>query len=96
MNKNRKRTFDDAFENENQEDYVYGIISTGVDWIYLKISSNFISITPIADAQHITLSESAIGDIKLENNINEVLGTIVWLLEDRKKLIQRPKKQRTV
>lgn len=74
MNKSRKRNYDEAFPNE---DYVYGIITTSVDCIYIKLSNNNISIMPISKAQHLDLEDSSIESIELEVQLNKVVGIIV-------------------
>lgn len=63
MNNKRKRTYDDAFADD---DFIYGIISTGVDWVYLKLSNNNISMMAIAKAQHLDLVNSSIGSFELK------------------------------
>lgn len=51
---------------------------------------------PIADAQYINISETSINNNKniFEDQVNRVVGTIVWLLNDRKKLSQVKKRLR--
>lgn len=74
MNKNKKRNYDEVFTGN---EYIYGIVSTAVDWIYIKLSDNGISILPIADAHHLQLSIASIDTIQFEEQLSKIIGTIV-------------------
>ncbi|CAG8732262.1 45042_t:CDS:2 [Gigaspora margarita] len=76
---NRKRKIDETLDYE----YVYGIVSTGTEWIFLLHTTDNIYCTG-QKVYHIPLNENSLNDdTELRRNVKEILEIIIGILEDR-------------
>ncbi|CAG8758614.1 24026_t:CDS:2 [Dentiscutata erythropus] len=91
---NKKRTADQAFNNDGY-DYLYGIVSTGVDWHFIMFTSDGLYCTSKSEYQ-IDLTKKVIRENQeiLRNNIKEIIGIIVGLLKDRVTVCDKPESKR--
>ncbi|RIB25062.1 hypothetical protein C2G38_2031366 [Gigaspora rosea] len=90
--KNKKRKIDETLDYE----YVYGIVSTGTEWIFLLHTTDSIYCAS-QKVYHIPLYENSLkDDTELRCKIKEILETIIGILEDRANVDSSPvkKKQR--
>ncbi|CAG8672170.1 18837_t:CDS:2 [Dentiscutata erythropus] len=80
---NKKRTVDQAF-NDDGYDYLYGIVSTGVDWHFIMFTSDGLYCTSKTEYQ-IDLTKKVLRDSRenLRDSIKQIIGIIVGLLKDR-------------
>ncbi|RHZ80755.1 hypothetical protein Glove_132g73 [Diversispora epigaea] len=81
MNK-RKRSAEQAFEND--EDYLYGIVSTATEWHFIKLATEGLYCTSKSEYR-INLSKTALKkDIdSIRKDVKKVIGVVVGLLRDR-------------
>ncbi|KAF0492563.1 crinkler family protein [Gigaspora margarita] len=90
-NKNKKHKLDELYPDQAYSEYVYGIVSTGTDWYFLKHTPDQIFCSQVSD--HIPLVTTQLNnDEDLRKGIKTVLGKIIWILKDRDR---SNKRQRT-
>ncbi|CAH1768564.1 5492_t:CDS:2 [Entrophospora sp. SA101] len=76
----RKRKAEKAFESDYE--YIYGIVSTGMDWFFLLYTMDGIYCTSKTE-YHISLTKASLKDCTaLKSNVKRILEVIVGLLED--------------
>ena len=92
MNKSKRKQDDDDF------DYLYGIVTTGQDWHFLLYSPGKISkASDTAYSIEFTkkaLNQNSNSYKSLCNSMKEVLGIIVGLLKDRACAEEEPDRKR--
>jgi len=87
----RKRKASEAFDDDF--DYLYGIVTTAIDWYFIMYTPERIYCTK-AD-YHIDLTEDILDDdAKLRQGVKEIMGVIVGLLKDRVEVDDSPDKKR--
>ncbi|RHZ50846.1 hypothetical protein Glove_490g17 [Diversispora epigaea] len=81
MNK-RKRTADQAFQND--ENYLYGIVSTATEWHFIKLATEGLCCTSKSEYR-INLSKTALKEDleSIRKGVKIVISIIVGLLRDR-------------
>ncbi|CAG8840463.1 14305_t:CDS:2 [Gigaspora margarita] len=81
MNK-RKRTADQAFQND--DDYLYGIVSTATEWHFIKLTTEGLYSTSKSEYR-INLSKTALKEDleSIRKGVKTVISIIVGLLKDR-------------
>ncbi|RHZ89257.1 hypothetical protein Glove_16g217 [Diversispora epigaea] len=81
MNK-RKRTADQAFQND--DDYLYGIVSTATEWHFIKLATEGLYCTSKSEYR-INLSKTALKEDleSIGKGVKTVIGVVVGLLRDR-------------
>ncbi|RIB17462.1 hypothetical protein C2G38_2037723 [Gigaspora rosea] len=88
--KNRKKKNDETLDYE----YVYGIVSTGVEWIFLLYTTDSIYCTS-QKVYRIPLDENSLNDdTELRRNVKEILEIIIGILEDRANVDSSPAKKK--
>src|SRR5688572_20833212 len=80
MNK-KKWKVDEAFDLNY--DYVYGIVSTGIDWYFILHSTESIYSMSRTEYQILLTEDALKDDTELRKNVKRVLEVIVGLLKDR-------------
>ncbi|RIB16147.1 hypothetical protein C2G38_2143232 [Gigaspora rosea] len=87
-NKNKKRKLDELYPDQAYSEYVYGIVSTGTDWYFLKHTPDQIFCSKASD--YIPLVTTQLNnDEDLRKGIKTVLGKIIWMLKDRDRTNKR-------
>ncbi|PKK60551.1 hypothetical protein RhiirC2_761679 [Rhizophagus irregularis] len=87
----RKRKASEAFDDDF--DYLYGIVTTAIDWYFIMYTPERIYCTK-AD-YHIDLTEDILDDdAKLRQGVKEIMGVIVGLLKDRVEVDDAPDSKR--
>ncbi|CAG8598947.1 23525_t:CDS:2 [Gigaspora margarita] len=80
-NKNKKHKLDDLYPDQAYLEYVYGIVSTGTNWYFLKHTPDQIFCSQAFD--YIPLVTTQLNnDEDLRKEIKTVLGKIIWMLKD--------------
>ncbi|PKC63927.1 hypothetical protein RhiirA1_537427 [Rhizophagus irregularis] len=83
----RKRKASEAFDDDF--DYLYGIVTTAIDWYFIMYTPERVYCTK-AD-YHIDLTEDILeDDAKLRQGVKEVMRVIVGLLKDRVEVADSP------
>ncbi|PKY23760.1 hypothetical protein RhiirB3_438067 [Rhizophagus irregularis] len=81
MNK-KKRKVDEAFDS-NYYNYVYNIVSTGIDWYFILYSTKGIYSMSRTEYRISLTKDILKDDTELCKNVKRVLEVIVKLLKDR-------------
>ncbi|CAG8713107.1 9989_t:CDS:2 [Cetraspora pellucida] len=93
MNK-RKRTADEAF-NGGDYDYLYGIVSTAMNWHFIMFISDGIFYTSNSEYQINFTKKALKGNHKnLRDDIKQIISIIVELLKDRISACDEPKSKK--
>ncbi|RHZ74994.1 hypothetical protein Glove_218g34 [Diversispora epigaea] len=90
----RKRIASEAFDDEF--DYLYGIVSTAMDWHFIMYTPE--KVYRVKDDYHVPLTENVLeNDTELRRDVKKVMEVIVGLLKDRVNVDDSPaiKKART-
>ncbi|RIA90961.1 hypothetical protein C1645_768563 [Glomus cerebriforme] len=86
----KKRKVSEAFES----DYLYGIVTTGVDWYFILYTTEGIYCTSKTE-YHISLTESVLdNDTELCTNLKRLMEVIVGLLKDKVDVNESPSKKK--
>ncbi|CAG8730433.1 14483_t:CDS:2, partial [Dentiscutata heterogama] len=82
MNK-RKRNAEQAFQNDD-DDYLYGIVSTATEWHFIKLCAEGLYCTSKSEYR-INLSKTALKEDleSIKRGVKKVVGVVVGLLRDR-------------
>lgn len=92
---NKKRKAFQAFKDEDE--YIYGIVTTGTTWYYIKFDTTGIEQICLAqkDVQDIELYISALDDDTiLKKQVRDVIGAVGWLLQDKIEDIRKYKRNK--
>ncbi|CAG8793557.1 37563_t:CDS:2, partial [Gigaspora margarita] len=66
-NKNKKRKLDELYPDQVYSEYIYGIVSTGTDWYFLKHTSDQIFCSQASDYIPLSSSQYPVSPIRKES-----------------------------
>ncbi|CAJ0838126.1 6302_t:CDS:2, partial [Entrophospora sp. SA101] len=64
-------------------DYVYGIVTTGIQWVFLIFSSKFKAAASTRNILQLNISSENVNEEQLAMDLKKIFSVILWMLDDR-------------
>ncbi|CAJ0765714.1 17746_t:CDS:2 [Entrophospora sp. SA101] len=79
---NRQFNYNDSLSGE-YFDYVYGIVTTGIQWVFLIFSSKFKAAASTRNILQLNISSENVNEEQLAMDLKKIFSVILWMLDDR-------------